>query len=84
MSWIGSAPAFALGLDGTMFIDAGLFDDASNTERALAIAQQQAPRVFIGIPLAEADLALLRSRMRDAEAEAAAFIVGRRQRHEKP
>lgn len=80
MTWIGSGPAFALGFDGTVFVDASLFDGASTVEDALVIARHQAERVFIGIALQEADLALLRPRMRDAEAEAAAFIIGCRQR----
>lgn len=75
-----SAPAFALGADGTVYVNAALFDEVETPEEILDRALTEPGAVFIGVELDEQDMELVTPRIASACREASAFVIGRRQR----
>lgn len=71
---------FALGADGKVFVNAALFDGVETPEEILEQALVEQGRVFIGVELDEQDMQLVSPRVASACREAAAFVIGRRQR----
>lgn len=80
MTWVDELPAFALAVDGTIYVNALLFDGVTTPQHALEVAEHLERKPFIGVALDDEDAALLRRRTGDAFSEAAAFIIGRHQR----
>jgi len=80
MTWVDDVPAFAFAVDGTIYVNARLFDGVTTPLQALEVAELLDRKLFIGVALDEHDGALLRRRTGDAFSEAAAFIIGRHQR----
>ena len=71
---------FAIGADGTILVNAPLFDEVETPEEILQRALEEPGQVFIGITLDYQDLDLVTPRVASASREASAFVIGRRQR----
>ena len=71
---------FALAADGTVFVNAALFDEVELPEEILERALAEPGHVFVGVELDELDLAIVSPRIASACREASAFVIGRRQR----
>jgi hypothetical protein len=74
-------PPFAIGVDGTVFVNAAGFDDVSTPQQILDRALAEPGAVFIGVELDELDMNLVTPRIASACREAAAFVIGRRQKN---
>lgn len=79
MNKIHPAP-FALAADGTVLVNAALFDEVETPDEILERALAESGQLFVGIHLDEQDLALVSPRIAAACREASAFVIGRRQR----
>jgi hypothetical protein len=71
---------FALGADGTVIVNAALFDGVEQADEILERALEEPGAIFIGVVLDEQDLELVTPRVASACREASAFVLGRRQR----
>ena len=80
MSLVGDQAPFAIGANGTIYVNAALFDDVETPGEILDRALAEPGSVFIGVQLDEEDLHLVTPRIAAACREASAFVIGRRQR----
>lgn len=71
---------FAVSADGTVFVNAALFDEVETPAEILDRALAEPGQVFIGVQLEERDMVIVSPRVAAACREAAAFVIGRRQR----
>jgi len=74
---------FAVGLDGTILVNAAAFDNVANTQEALARALEEPGEVFIGVVLEAKDRSILAKSLKAACSEACGFVIGRRQRKQQ-
>jgi hypothetical protein len=73
-------PPFAIGADGAVYVNAALFDGVEAPDEILERAMAEPGQVFIGVKLGEEDMKLVAPRIASACREAAAFVIGRRQK----
>ncbi|PKN45647.1 MAG: hypothetical protein CVU63_08610 [Deltaproteobacteria bacterium HGW-Deltaproteobacteria-20] len=71
---------FALGADGKVYVNVALFDEVETPEEILERALDEPGDVFIGVELDEQDMNLVSPRVASACREAAAYVIGRRQK----
>lgn len=71
---------FALGADGKVYVNVALFDEVETPDEIFERALDEPGAVFIGVELDEQDINLVSPRVASASREAAAFVVGRRQK----
>lgn len=71
---------FALTSDGALVLNARALFSAEDNGALLAMAEQEADVVFIGVRLTPAEAARVFSRIKDAGAEAAARLFAQRRR----
>ena len=71
---------FALGADGTVVVNAALFDGVDTAQEIFERAIAEPGALFIGVVLDEQDMQLVAPRIASACSEAAAFVIGRRQK----
>lgn len=77
---LNSSVPFALGSDGSVYVNALDFDRVTTPHEALERALLEPGPVFIGVRLSAADLKLVTPRLASACREASAFVLGRRQK----
>ncbi len=70
----------ALASDGTILLNAAVFDVAKRVEQLLELALRERGALFIGIALAPHEVEQLRLQVDDATLQAAFFAAGARQR----
>ena len=75
---------FAVLSTGKVVVNVAEFDGVTSLEDAFNVASAQHGPVFIGLRLEGRELAELLERVKHTGAEAAAHIVGRRQRRTRP
>ena len=74
---------FALASDGSVLLNVTEFDGSKRFEQAVERARKEPGALFVGIRLTPRELELLLESLGDAEAEAAARMVGKRTRRER-
>jgi hypothetical protein len=82
MSRVHHAP-LALASDGTVLVNIAHFDGPHSTAALLALALKQPGPVFIGVVLSQEELEGALLRLSHGHAEAAAYVVGARQRRRR-
>jgi 5-formyltetrahydrofolate cyclo-ligase len=75
--------ALAVTLDGTMLVNVAQFEGEPDPDALLRQALEQAGRVFIGVVLTPRETQQTMQRIDHASAEAAAFVIGARQRRRR-
>jgi hypothetical protein len=70
---------FAIGLDGAVYVSVFAFDGVTSLEDAMRVVGAEQD-VFIGVRVTTAELRRVRGALGDAGSDAAAHLVGRRQR----
>ncbi len=65
---------------GAVLVNIAHFDGPRRLERMLALARSQPGRLFVGVELSHAELHEVSKRVEDSHIEAAAFVVGKRQK----
>ncbi len=70
----------AVATDGSVLVNLALIEEAPTLRAVLKLARAQSGDVFVGVPLARADLDSVRRRLDDAGTEAAAALYAQRRR----
>jgi hypothetical protein len=70
----------ALTSSGDILVNAACFDDLATLEEVVERARKERSAIFVGFVASEEDVPLIADRVHDACTEAAAFVVGKRQR----
>ena len=80
MSRRTSTDPLALSSAGTVFVNVAMFDGVETPAEILDRALAEPGDLFVGVALSQEDLENVRPRITSACREAAAFVIGRRQR----
>jgi predicted LPLAT superfamily acyltransferase len=70
----------AITSEGTVLLNAALFDDVTSMDEVVALAREQPGAVFIGIVVSADEMKRLQHLLDDAHLQAAYTIIGKRQR----
>jgi hydrogenase maturation factor len=73
----------ALTSSGDLLVKVGLFDDVTTLDEILSRAKKERSRIFIGVVVEEEEVPLVTDRLGAPCREAAALVVGGRQRRRK-
>ena len=74
----------AVTLDGSVLASVGLYDGTHDAEAAVRAAIEHGGRVFVGVELAEDEVAEVKERLDDAAFEGLIFVLGASPRRRKP
>lgn|SRR5690606_11012137 len=74
---------FALASDGSVLLNAGEFDDARDLVSALACAERQPGKIFVGVVLTDAEARSVLPDSSYALSAAAASMIGARQARQR-
>lgn len=83
-TWRGRiADDLAVTLDGTLLVNALGFDGVESVEEALQVAVRAGMACFVGVALEPPEARKVVARLREATHEAAASVLGARQKYAK-